>query len=65
MSINASDYAEPHNITRLVSHLRLINAVVFDHDCKIGTPACTGFDQGGQLTECVRRKPFSVVHVKE
>jgi len=48
MSINASDYAEPHNITRL-----------------IGTPACTGFDQGGQLTECVRRKPFSVVHVKD
>ncbi|KAG1895146.1 P-loop containing nucleoside triphosphate hydrolase protein, partial [Suillus fuscotomentosus] len=24
----------------------------------IGTPACTGYDYGGQLTECVRRKPF-------
>ncbi|KAF8549023.1 P-loop containing nucleoside triphosphate hydrolase protein [Imleria badia] len=31
----------------------------------IGTPTCTGFDQGGQLTECVRRKPFSVVYIKE
>ncbi|KIK94228.1 hypothetical protein PAXRUDRAFT_828188 [Paxillus rubicundulus Ve08.2h10] len=31
----------------------------------IGTPACTGFDGGGQLTECVRRKPFSVVHIKD
>ncbi|KAH7919635.1 P-loop containing nucleoside triphosphate hydrolase protein [Leucogyrophana mollusca] len=31
----------------------------------IGTPACTGFDKGGQLTECVRRKPFSVVHIKD
>lgn len=46
--INASDYIEPHSLTRL-----------------IGTPACTGYDQGGQLTECVRRKPFSVVHIKD
>jgi len=36
------------------------------HACdQIGTPACTGFDGGGQLTECVRRKPFSVVHIKD
>ncbi|KIJ11483.1 hypothetical protein PAXINDRAFT_171734 [Paxillus involutus ATCC 200175] len=48
LRINASDYAEPHSISRL-----------------IGTPACTGFDGGGQLTECVRRKPFSVVHIKD
>ncbi|KAF9234370.1 P-loop containing nucleoside triphosphate hydrolase protein [Melanogaster broomeanus] len=48
LRINASDYAESHNITRL-----------------IGTPACTGFDGGGQLTECVKRKPFSVVHIKD
>ncbi|KAH7907038.1 P-loop containing nucleoside triphosphate hydrolase protein [Hygrophoropsis aurantiaca] len=46
--INASDYREPHSLSRL-----------------IGTPACTGFDKGGQLTECVRRKPFSVVHIKD
>lgn len=32
---------------------------------QIGTPACTGFDKGGQLTECVRRKPFSVVLIEE
>ncbi|KAG2052924.1 hypothetical protein BDR06DRAFT_1009063 [Suillus hirtellus] len=31
----------------------------------IGTPACTGYDYGGQLTECVRQKPFSVIHIKE
>ncbi|KAF5357706.1 hypothetical protein D9758_007533 [Tetrapyrgos nigripes] len=31
----------------------------------IGTPACMGVDQGGQLTECVRRSPFSVVYVHE
>ncbi|KAG1745795.1 P-loop containing nucleoside triphosphate hydrolase protein [Suillus occidentalis] len=48
LRINASDYVEPHSLTRL-----------------IGTPACTGYDQGGQLTECVRRKPFSVVHIKD
>lgn len=48
LRINASDYIEPHSLTRL-----------------IGTPACTGFDHGGQLTECVRRKPFSVVHIKD
>ncbi|PVF91653.1 P-loop containing nucleoside triphosphate hydrolase protein [Serendipita vermifera] len=29
----------------------------------IGTPACTGLDQGGLLTECIRRKPFSVILV--
>ncbi|KAG1840025.1 P-loop containing nucleoside triphosphate hydrolase protein [Suillus tomentosus] len=48
LRINASEYIEPHSLTRL-----------------IGTPACTGFDHGGQLTECVRRKPFSVVHIKD
>ncbi|KAG2337364.1 P-loop containing nucleoside triphosphate hydrolase protein [Suillus weaverae] len=48
LRINASDYVEPHSLTRL-----------------IGTPACTGFDQGGQLTEYIRRKPFSVVHIKD
>lgn len=31
----------------------------------IGTPACTGFDQGGELTECVRRRPFSVVYIRD
>ncbi|KAL6298503.1 P-loop containing nucleoside triphosphate hydrolase protein [Sparassis latifolia] len=31
----------------------------------IGTPACTGFDKGGQLTECVRRRPFSIVHIHD
>ncbi|KAF7798381.1 hypothetical protein EIP86_009602 [Pleurotus ostreatoroseus] len=31
----------------------------------IGTPVCTGFDKGGQLTECVRRRPISVVLIQE
>ncbi|KAF8551523.1 P-loop containing nucleoside triphosphate hydrolase protein [Imleria badia] len=31
----------------------------------IGTPTYTGFNRGDQLTECVRRKPFSVVYIKE
>ncbi|KAG9317885.1 P-loop containing nucleoside triphosphate hydrolase protein [Chiua virens] len=31
----------------------------------VGMPACRGFDNGGQLTECVKRKPFSVVYIKE
>ncbi|EED82184.1 predicted protein [Postia placenta Mad-698-R] len=31
----------------------------------VGTPACTGFDHGGQLTECVKRKPFSVILIQD
>ncbi|TFK51565.1 P-loop containing nucleoside triphosphate hydrolase protein [Heliocybe sulcata] len=31
----------------------------------LGTPECTGFDQGGELTECVRRKPFSVICISK
>ncbi|KAG8965238.1 hypothetical protein FRC03_000783 [Tulasnella sp. 419] len=30
----------------------------------IGTPTCTGFDNGGQLTECVRRRPFAVILIE-
>jgi len=30
----------------------------------IGTPACTGNDQGGVLTECIRRQPFSIILIE-
>jgi ATP-dependent Clp protease ATP-binding subunit ClpB len=43
--IDMSEYQEKHTVSRL-----------------IGAPPCyVGFEEGGQLTEAVRRKPYSVV----
>ncbi|RMH49984.1 MAG: ATP-dependent chaperone ClpB [Zetaproteobacteria bacterium] len=43
--IDMSEYMEKHAVSRLVG----------------APPGYIGFDQGGQLTEAVRRKPYSVV----
>ncbi len=43
--IDMSEYSERHSIARLIG----------------SPPGYVGFDEGGQLTEAVRRKPYSVV----
>jgi len=43
--IDMSEYAEKHTVSRLIG----------------SPPGYIGYDQGGQLTEAVRRKPFSVI----
>ena len=43
--IDMSEYIEKHNVARLVG----------------APPGYVGYDEGGQLTESVRRKPYSVV----
>ena len=47
--IDASEYGEKHSISRLIG----------------APPGYVGHDDGGQLTEFVRRKPYSVVLVDE
>ena len=43
--LDMSEYMERHNVSRLVG----------------APPGYVGYDEGGQLTEAVRRKPYSVV----
>ena len=43
--IDMSEYMEQHSIARLIG----------------APPECVGHDKGGQLTEAVRRCPYSVV----
>lgn len=43
--IDMSEYSESHSVARLIG----------------APPGYIGFDQGGQLTESVRRKPYSVI----
>lgn len=43
--IDMSEYMEPHSVARLIG----------------SPPGYVGFEEGGQLTEAVRRKPYSVV----
>lgn len=43
--IDMSEYMEKHSVSRLVG----------------APPGYVGYDQGGQLTEAVRRKPYSVI----
>ncbi|MBT8203493.1 MAG: ATP-dependent Clp protease ATP-binding subunit [Acidimicrobiia bacterium] len=45
IQIDMSEYMEKHTVSRLVG----------------SPPGYVGYDEGGQLTEAVRRKPFSVV----
>ena len=47
--IDMSEYQEKHTVSRLVG----------------APPGYVGYDEGGQLTEAVRRKPFSVVLLDE
>ena len=43
--IDLSEYQEKHNVARLIG----------------APPGYVGYDEGGQLTEAVRRRPFSVI----
>ncbi len=45
VSLDMSEYMEKHTVSRLVG----------------SPPGYVGYDEGGQLTEAVRRRPFSVV----
>lgn len=43
--IDMSEYMEPHSVSRLIG----------------SPPGYVGYEQGGQLTEAVRRRPYSIV----
>lgn len=43
--IDMSEYMEPHSVSKLIG----------------SPPGYVGFDDGGQLTEKIRRKPYSVI----
>ncbi|RAF18088.1 ATP-dependent chaperone ClpB, partial [Burkholderia multivorans] len=47
--IDMSEYGEKHTVSRLVG----------------APPGYVGYDEGGQLTEAVRRRPYSVVLLDE
>ena len=47
--IDMSEYQEKHTVSRLIG----------------APPGYVGYDEGGQLTEAVRRKPYSVVLLDE
>jgi ATP-dependent Clp protease ATP-binding subunit ClpB len=47
--IDMSEYQERHSVSRLVG----------------APPGYVGYDEGGQLTEAVRRKPYSIVLLDE
>jgi ATP-dependent Clp protease ATP-binding subunit ClpB len=47
--IDMSEYQEKHSVSRLVG----------------APPGYVGYDEGGQLTEAVRRRPYSIVLLDE
>lgn len=49
ISFDMSEYMEKHSVSRLVG----------------SPPGYVGYDEGGQLTEAVRRKPYSVILLDE
>jgi ATP-dependent Clp protease ATP-binding subunit ClpB len=49
LRIDASEYSEKHSIARLIG----------------APPGYVGHDEGGQLTEYIRRKPYSIVLIDE
>ncbi|GAB3494490.1 ATP-dependent chaperone ClpB [Amycolatopsis cihanbeyliensis] len=49
LRVDMSEYSEKHSVARLVG----------------APPGYVGYDQGGQLTESVRRRPYSVVLLDE
>jgi len=49
ITLNMSEYMEKHNVARLIG----------------APPGYVGYDEGGQLTEAVRRRPYAVVLVDE
>lgn len=49
LRVDMSEYMEPHSVSRLIG----------------APPGYVGYDDGGQLTEFVRRKPYSIVLLDE
>jgi ATP-dependent Clp protease ATP-binding subunit ClpB len=45
VGFSISEYMEKHSVARLIG----------------APPGCVGYDEGGQLTEAVRRKPYAVI----
>ena len=43
--IDMSEYMEPHAVSKLIG----------------SPPGYVGYDEGGQLTEAIRRRPYSVI----
>ena len=49
VQIDMSEYMEKHNVSRLIG----------------APPGFVGYEEGGQLTEKVRRRPYSVILLDE
>src|SRR5207245_10887576 len=49
IAIDMSEYMEKHNVSRLIG----------------APPGYVGYEEGGQLTERIRRRPYSVVLLDE
>ena len=49
LRLDMSEYMEKHSVSKLIG----------------SPPGYVGYDEGGQLTEAVRRKPFSIVLLDE
>src|SRR5436305_2568641 len=49
VQIDMSEYSEKHNVSRLIG----------------APPGYIGYEEGGQLTEKIRRRPYSVVQLEE
>jgi ATP-dependent Clp protease ATP-binding subunit ClpB len=49
LRLDMSEYSEPHSVARLIG----------------SPPGYVGYDEGGQLTEAVRKKPYTVVLLDE
>lgn len=49
LRVDMSEYMEPHSVSRLIG----------------APPGYIGYDDGGQLTEFVRRKPYSIILLDE
>jgi ATP-dependent Clp protease ATP-binding subunit ClpC len=49
VQIDMSEYMEKHNVSRLIG----------------APPGYVGYEEGGQLTECIRRRPYAVVLLDE
>ena len=73
--IDGSEYSQSHSVSRLVSPINTLpffdtQPVGLPRTCwiffQIGSPpGYVGYDQGGQLTEYVRRTPFCIVLLDE
>lgn len=66
--IDMSEYSEPHSVARLIGappgYVGFVIACS-NSDCLAWLTITSRYDEGGQLTEPVRRRPYSVVLLDE